>query len=122
MKSKNKWFVITASLALTLLLSACGGGNKLADGAKNMKAVLAEVKSSVDAGDAEKAKSAAVKLEEAWASFENEVKNKSKDLYDKTETPLHIIEAGANVNPLDKVTLNKSIEELDQVLSEIEKV
>jgi hypothetical protein len=120
MKSNKKWIVITASLVLTLLLSACGG-NKMAEGAKNMKAVLADVKSSVDAGDAVKAKSSAVKLEEAWASFEDEVKNKSKDLYDKTETPLHIIEAGVSVNPLDKVTLNKSIQELNQVLSDIEK-
>jgi hypothetical protein len=122
MKYNVKWFAITATLAQMLLLSACGGGNKIADGAKNMKEVLAEVKSSVDAGDAAKAKSGAVKLEEAWASFEDVVKDKSKDLYDKAETPLHIIEAGASVEPLDKETLNKSIEELDQVLSEIEKL
>jgi hypothetical protein len=122
MKSNVKWFAITAALALTLILSACGGGNEIADGAKNMKDVLAEVKSSVDAGDAEKAKSGAVKLEEAWASFEDDVKDKSKDLYDKAETPLHVVEAGASIDPLDKETLNKSIEELDQVLNEIAKL
>jgi hypothetical protein len=122
MKDNMKWFAIAATLALTLLLSACSGGNKIADGAKNMKDVLAEVKSSVDAGDAAKVKSDAAKLEEAWASFEDDVKAKSKDLYDKAETPLHIIEAGAGVEPLDKETLNKSIDELDQVLSEIEKL
>jgi hypothetical protein len=38
------------------------------------------------------------------------------------ETPLHVIEAGASVDPLDKDVLNKSIVELDQVLSEIEKI
>ncbi|MCD9026532.1 hypothetical protein [Cohnella silvisoli] len=123
MKHNGKWFGITAIIILTLLLSACGGGgNKIADGAKDMKKVLAEVKASVDAGDVEKAKSGAVKLEEAWASFEDEVKDKSKDLYDKAETPLHVIEAGAAVDPLDKETLNKSITELDNVLSEIEKI
>jgi hypothetical protein len=122
MNRNVKWFAITAALVLTLLLSACGGGNKIADGAKNMKKVLAEVKTSVDAGDAEKAKSDAAKLEKAWASFEDEVKVKSKDLYDKLETPLHVIEAGASVDPLDKDVLNKSIVELDQVLSEIEKI
>jgi hypothetical protein len=122
LKSNVKWFAITATFVLTLLLSACGGGNKIADGAKNMKEVLAVVKLSVDAGDAQKAKSDAAKLEEAWASFEDEVKTKSKDLYDKAETPLHIIEAGASINPLDKDTLNKSIQELDQVLSDIEKL
>jgi iron uptake system EfeUOB component EfeO/EfeM len=122
MKRNAKWLAITAALVLTLLLSACGGGNKIADGVKNMKEVLAEVKSSVDAGDAVKAKSDAAKLEEAWASFEDDVKDKSKDLYDKLETPLHVIEAGASVDPLDKDTLNKSIVELDQVLSEIEKL
>ncbi|GGG14301.1 hypothetical protein [Paenibacillus abyssi] len=122
MQQKTKWMGMTVVvMMLMLLLSACGGGNNIGDGANNMKDVLADVKASVDAGDPAKAKEETSKLEEAWESFEDDVKEQSKELYDKAETPLHAIEAGVGIEPLDQEALNKSIKELDQVLGEIAK-
>lgn len=120
--SKMK-FGIVMLLSATIVLSACGkkDDNKISDGVSSMKAVLTEVQTAVDAGDAAKAKTEAANLEDAWAKFEDEVKVKSEDLYEKAETPLHAIEAGAEVDPLDKDVLTKSVNELNQVLDEINK-
>lgn len=110
-------------LTAAIVLSACGNkeDNKISDGVSNMKTVLTDVQKAVDAGDAAKAKTEAANLEEAWAKFEDNVKDKSKELYEKAETPLHVIEAGAGVDPLDKEVLTKSVNELNQVLDEINK-
>ncbi|MFC5530256.1 hypothetical protein [Cohnella yongneupensis] len=114
---------IAMMLIAVLVLSACGknNGNTIADGVTSMKAVLTEVQKAVDEGDAAKAKTEAANLEDAWAKFEDDVKDKSKDLYEKVETPLHAIEAGAGVDPLDKEVLTKSVTELNQVLDELNK-
>ncbi|RKP58248.1 hypothetical protein D7Z26_01765 [Cohnella endophytica] len=114
---------IVMILSAAIVLSACGnkGGNKISDGVSSMKAVLTEVQSAVDSGDAAKAKAEAANLENAWAKFEDDVKEKSKDLYEKAETPLHVIEAGSEIEPLDKDTLTKSVTELNQVLDDINK-
>jgi iron uptake system EfeUOB component EfeO/EfeM len=113
---------VVTVFVFAIVLAACGGNNKVAEGAKNMKNVLSDVKSAVDAGDAVKAKSEGAKLEESWAKFEDNVKGKSKEVYDKVETPLHVIEAGVGVDPLDKETLDKAITDLEQVLGEAEKL
>jgi hypothetical protein len=122
-KLKKNGLGISTILVVALILTACGGGgnNKVADGAKNMQDVLVSVKAAVDAGDAAKAKSEGPKLEEAWAKFEDNVKEKSKENYDKAETQLHIIQAGVGMEPLDKEILNKAIDELDKVLGDIGK-
>ena len=61
-------------------------------------------------------------LEKSWQKFEDGVKDKNADLYEKVETPLHTIEAGAKSQPLDEQTLNKAADELDSVLSDVEKL
>ncbi|EFM08941.1 conserved hypothetical protein [Paenibacillus curdlanolyticus YK9] len=116
-------FGVVMMLTAAIVLSACGNkeDNKISDGVSNMKTVLTDVQKAVDAGDAAKAKTEAANLEEAWAKFEDNVKDKSKELYEKAETPLHVIEAGAGVDPLDKEVLTKSVNELNQVLDEINK-
>jgi hypothetical protein len=121
-KWKNK-FGIAMILSIAIVLSACGNkaGNKITDGVTKMKAVLTEVQAAVNSGDAAKAKTEAANLEDAWAKFEDDVKVMSKDLYDKAETPLHVIEAGSGIDPLDKDVLTKSVTELNQVLDEINK-
>jgi hypothetical protein len=114
---------ILVLLVIAFVLTACGGGNnKVADGAKGMQNVLIDVKAAVDAGDAAKAKLEADRLEEIWKKFEDDVKVKSKQDYDKVETPLHIIQAGVGIEPLDKGTLKTAFADLDKVLSEVEKL
>ncbi|MFC5406182.1 hypothetical protein [Cohnella soli] len=114
---------MTMVLATALMISACGkkDDNKISDGVSEMKDVLTNVQAAVDAGDVAKAKTEATNLESAWEKFEDDVKDKSAELYEKAETPLHAIEAGAEIDPLDKDVLTKSVNELNQVLDEINK-
>ena len=85
-----------------------------------MKQVLADMKTQLTAKDAAKVKDSGTELEEKWEVFEDSVKDKSPDLYEKVETPLHIIEAGAKVEPLDTKTLDKAAIDLDSVLTEVQ--
>ncbi|CCQ95480.1 conserved hypothetical protein [[Clostridium] ultunense Esp] len=87
-----------------------------------MKETLAELKMALDQNDAAKVKELGQKLEEEWKSFEDGVKEKSGDLYEKTERSLKTIGAGAEVTPLDAKTLKQAAEELDQALTEVEKL
>ncbi|MGE7902206.1 hypothetical protein ACQKOI_27835, partial [Bacillus paramycoides] len=76
----------------------------------------------LQAKDAAKVKDDAEQLEKTWQTFEDTVKEKNADLYEKLETPLHTIEAGAKIEPLDVQTLNKAAEDLDTVLTEVGKL
>jgi hypothetical protein len=80
------------------------------------------MKIQLNAKDAAKVKESGENLEKSWQTFEDEVKDKSADLYEKVETPLHTIEAGAKSKTLDEQTLNKAADELDTVLSDVEKL
>lgn len=139
MKSRKLIFpvIVVASLALV----ACGttGEKKvestktteqasekktisIADGATSMKQTVNDLKAQLQANDAAKVKDDAEQLEKTWQTFEDSVKEKNADLYEKLETPLHTIEAGAKVQPLDVQTLNQAVENLDTVLTEVGKL
>ena len=137
---QSKKYVFPIIIAASMALSACGTKDEqtktddntqteettsqtsIADGAKEMKAEVADLKVQLEANDAKKAKANGENLEEIWESFEDEVKEKDADLYEKVETPLHLIEAGVEVDPLDIDTLNKAADDLDSVLSDVEKI
>jgi hypothetical protein len=64
----------------------------------------------------------AEEMHEVWELVEDDVKEKSSELYEKAESPIGVIKAGIKVKPLDEKTLNSAIEELNKVLDEIEKL
>lgn len=109
--------LIVAAVALT----GCGGrpstNDPIKSGAQAMRSQLAELQKALEAGDQAKAKTGAEKLEEAWAKFEDGVKAKDKALYGQIEDPLHAIEAGVKVSPLDAKTLGEQVKVLDGLLA-----
>ena len=84
-----------------------------------MKQTITDLKAQLNEKDAAKEKESGENLEKSWQNFEDEVKDNNADLY---ETDLHTIEAGAQSQPLDEQTLNTAADELDSVLSEVEKL
>jgi predicted small secreted protein len=114
---------ILAVTVLSLTLAACSSskGTSTADGAKAMQSTLTDLQKQIDAKDAGKVKDDAKKLEDSWASFEDNVKSKTPDLYAKVEAPLGIIQAGAQASPLDTAVLTSAVKELNNVLNELAK-
>lgn len=138
---KSRKLILPVIVATSLALGACGtqGEKKdeskktteqasekkevsIADGATSMKKTVNDLKAQLQANDTAKVKDNAEQLEKTWETFEDVVKEKNADLYEKLETPLHTIEAGAKVKPLDVQTLNKAAEDLDTVLTEVGKL
>ncbi|MFD3447387.1 hypothetical protein ACFDTO_22605 [Microbacteriaceae bacterium 4G12] len=132
---KSRKFIIPLIVTTALVLGACGTKEEkkteqsstqktvsIADGVKEMKQTLQDLKANLQTKDAEKTKEDGNKLEESWQKFEDGVKEKNADLYEKVETPLHTIEAGVKVQPLDVQTLDKAAGELDNVLTEVGKM
>jgi len=115
--------LLAAALVSALALAGCSAksGTDIKGGAQKMKSALANVQKAVDAGDEAKAKSGATELEEAWEKFEDAVKEKDKEAYEKIEKPLGAIEAGVKVSPLDKKALGDQIKELDGLLGNLAK-
>ncbi|WP_026693860.1 hypothetical protein [Peribacillus kribbensis] len=135
---KSKKLIIPMILASAFTLAACGASKEsssnekkgepasktasVSQGAKEMKATLADFKTQVSSKDSAKAKQSGTELEETWQKFEDGVKDKSPELYEKVETPLSIIEAGAKAEPLDQKTLSSAADELNKILNDVEKL
>ncbi|MFJ8530098.1 hypothetical protein [Bacillus sp. NPDC094106] len=138
---KSRKLIFPVIVATSLALGACGttGEKKaestktteqasekktvsIADGATSMKQTVSDLKAQLQENNAAKVKDDAEQLEKTWQTFEDTVKEKNADLYEKLETPLHTIEAGAKAEPLDVQTLNKAAEDLDTVLTEVGKL
>ncbi|MFB7138138.1 hypothetical protein ACFCYN_00590 [Gottfriedia sp. NPDC056225] len=117
----NKKLIAAMALGLSLTLSACGTNtdNAIKSGSDDMIKTISELKTQVSNNDEAKAKESGGSLEKSWEKFEDSVKDKDKALYEKVETPLHIIEAGVKVSPLDADTLNQAGDELEGVLKEV---
>lgn len=131
---KSRKLIVPILFATSLTLTACSGANtnkqtdeakttvSISDGAKEMKQTITDLKAQLNEKNASKVKESGENLEKSWQKFEDEVKDNNADLYEKVETPLHTIEAGAKSQPLDEQTLNKAADELDSVLSDVEKL
>lgn len=94
----------------------------ISQGSQNMRAALKNMKALMTAKDENGAIKEGSKLEENWKLFEDNVKDKNKDLYEKVEDPLDIINAGIKIKPLDTKTLNTAADSLDKTLIEVEKI
>jgi iron uptake system EfeUOB component EfeO/EfeM len=92
------------------------------DGAKNMRNALKNMKEMIVAKNEAGAIKESSKLEQNWKPIEDSVKDKNKDLYEKVETPLGIINAAIKIKPLDTKTLTSAIDSLDNILSEVQKI
>jgi iron uptake system EfeUOB component EfeO/EfeM len=90
------------------------------DGSKNMRNVLKDMKSELSNKEEAKAIKTSDLLEENWSKFEDAVKAKKPDLYEKLEAPLGIIQGAVKITPLDIKVLTTSIDDLDKILIEIQ--
>ncbi len=88
-------------------------------GVTKMLSITAELKTAIDAGDEAKVKVTGPQLEDAWKPFEDDVKRKYADLYQKIEESLDPTIAGSKISPMDKQILGKLNEDLIQVLNEL---
>jgi hypothetical protein len=111
-------FAVPFMIIAMILFTACGSASS-ADGVKNMKTTLVEMKKNVDADDAVKAKKGADELEQSWSKFEDDVKKNNAPAYEMVETPLQTIQAGTKAAKLDKAVLNKAITDLNTALDTI---
>ncbi len=135
-----KKYILPMSMVLTISLGACGSKEEaspndaiekaeetiaqvsISSSSNEMKAVIANLNKNLEASNAEAVKENAEELEEIWDAFEDAVKDADASLYEKVETALHIIKAGANAEPLDVQTLREAAAELDGVLSEVDQL
>jgi PBP1b-binding outer membrane lipoprotein LpoB len=91
-------------------------------GAQNMKDVLKEMKEAISSKDYDKAVIVSKGLEENWKVIEDLVKLKSKDLYEKVEEPLDMINAAVKIKPFDEKTIGSDVEKLNNIMNEIIKL
>ena len=90
------------------------------EGVKQMKGFLVEAKEGLKEKNKIKFEKAVKELDETWELFEDGIKAKSKDAYDKVESPLGSIKAGSKIEPFDDKTLSIGLENLSKGLDEIE--
>lgn len=136
---KSKSALIALALVSAVSLTACGGAKETPKppaqstpaanatpqdaakaGADKMLKALEATKKAIDAKDAAGAQKAAKEAEETWATFEDGVRDKSKDLYVKIEDQLQIITAGVKVTPLDAKILDDAIDKLGDLLKQMD--
>jgi iron uptake system EfeUOB component EfeO/EfeM len=94
----------------------------ISQGTQNMREALKNMKEMLAAKNEEVAIKESSKLEENWKPIEDSLKDKNKDLYEKVETPLGVINTAIKVKPLDTKTLSSAIDSLDNTLSEVQKL
>lgn len=139
----KKTSILVASLLLLTTLTLAGCGTKQAgsdtsettkpapsaksapsdeavkEGTAKLIRTAKQLREAITAGDEAKIKELGSKLEEAWSSFEDGVKPKYPDLYEKVEQNLDPAIAGTKASPIDKETLSKLDDQLIQVLYDL---
>lgn len=88
-------------------------------GVTKMLGITADLKKAIDAGDEAKVKTTGPQLEDVWASFEDNVKDKYPNIYKKVEDSLDPTIAGSKASPLNKEALGKLNDQLTQALNEL---
>lgn len=92
------------------------------EGSNNMKEVIKQMKTELNNKEEDKVIKTSEGLEGNWKQFEDNIKAKSPELYEKIEEPLHTINAAIKVKPLDTKTLNTNIDNLDKQLEQLQKL
>ena len=120
--SKTTEQVSNASSQQTAAVIEAKNALTISDGASNMRNTLKEMKEKFEAKDDDNAVKVSSQLEENWSVIEDGVKDKNKELYEKVEGPLDTINAAVKIEPLDVKTITTSIDSLDKVLTDIQKL
>ncbi|GKU27588.1 hypothetical protein CFOLD11_44150 [Clostridium folliculivorans] len=89
-------------------------------GPQDMKTALTKIKKFISPLNEEKVTKYSDRLEKYWSSFEDEVKEKNKPLYEKVEAPLGTIQAAVKVKPIDEKVIKTASDSLDKTLTEIQ--
>lgn len=140
---KLRSFVAVTALITVLTLTGCASKNAeqqstqvkeqpkveetqktltISQGTRNMRDALKNMKELIAANDEDRTIKEGEKLEENWKIFEDSLKDKNKDIYEKVEDPLGIINTAIKIKPLDTKTLTTAIDSLDSILSEVQKL
>lgn len=88
-------------------------------GVTKMLGITETLKAAINTGDEVTVKTTGPQLEDAWGPFEDNVKQKYPDLYNKVEEYLDPTIAGSKASPMDKQTLGTLNGELTQALKEL---
>lgn len=94
--------------------------DQVKDGISKLLNTTNELNQAINAGDQAKVKELGPKLEDTWKTFEDGVKPRNADLYEKLEASLNPEVAGSQASSLDKETLKKLNDQLTQTLHDLE--
>ncbi|WP_127534689.1 hypothetical protein [Paenibacillus kobensis] len=114
--------LVATILLLSLALSACGSKtteDPVKKGANELIVVTNDLQKEIDAGNEGKVKELGPKLEETWATFEDGVKDKYADFYEKIEESLNPEVAGSKADSIDMSTLGQLNASLNKTLNEL---
>lgn len=135
---KSRDALIALAMVSALALTACGGAAKstaqpaavppaataqsqspMEAGVAAMRQVLADAQKAVAAGDAAKAQAQAKAVDAAWEKFEDQARDKSKDLYAKIEDQIQLIQAATKATPMDSKIAGDAGAKLNALLDEL---
>lgn len=112
--------VLAIGLGSALVLAGCSSNNsKVSDGVNKMLDTTEQLSKAIDSGDQAKVKEVGPKLEDQWATFEDDVKKDNKGLYGKIEQYLDPTIAGSEAATLDKEALSTLNNKLTDALKEL---
>ena len=113
--------ILAIGLGSALVLAGCSAtDSKVSDGVNKMLDTTEQLSKAIDSGDQAKVKEVGPKLEDQWSSFEDDVKNDNKDLYEKIEKYLDPTIAGSEAATLDKEALGNLNDQLTGALKELD--
>ncbi len=117
--------MVTVALATLLGLVMLGGCSEqkaskpsLGDSTANLLVVAQAIKTELSAGNPAKVKEQGPRLEKVWSTFEDDVKAKYPDFYEKVETSLDPTLAGLKADPVDAKIINQLVDQLITTLEE----
>ncbi|WP_066060609.1 hypothetical protein [Neobacillus soli] len=112
--------VLAIGLGSALVLAGCSSNNsKVSDGVNKMLDTTEQLSKAIDSGDQAKVKEVGPKLEDQWATFEDDVKKDNKELYGTIEQYLDPTIAGSEASTLDKEALGTLNDKLTDALKEL---